>query len=130
MVVSAQIEIVADSLTYCSYNLFRQAGNHYVFLTQADYEESEIYEENGSDCLPFEVDFDSNILVAFLHNASNCDRRIVESRLSMVREGYLIEFCPQPNVCRDGSRPVIAWFVLPKSVQDSKILVERKPCQY
>jgi hypothetical protein len=100
-----------------------------VFLTQADYEESEIYEKNGSDCLPFEVDFDSNILVAFLHNTSNCDRRIVESRLSMVREGYLIEFCPEPNVCRDGPRPAIAWFVLPKSVQDSKILVERKPCR-
>ena len=86
-----QLEIVADSLTYCSYNLFKKAGNHYLFLSQAEYEESEIYEMNGSDCLPFEVDFDSNVLLAFLDNASNCDHRIVESRLSMTREGYLIE---------------------------------------
>lgn len=127
--ISAQIVIEADSLTYCSVP-FKWAQNQgvFVFTNESDYEASELYEKTRGECLPFEVNFDNNSLVAFLHNASGCDDRIVMSRLGLTREGYMIEFCPVPNVCRDGASPAIAWFVLTKGVENFKIIVERKPC--
>lgn len=121
-----QVLIKADTIATICKAAYNTKKDKFIITSQKEFDDSEFVTSDDGGCMPFaNINFETEILVGYKYQGSNCDRRIQWSGVLTDGNDYLIQFATSPNhVCRDMQHR-IAWFIIDKPPGQINISIER-----